>query len=367
MKTIMKLATIIIYSTFIQCGPISIAPQSNNTQANGSESNASSFSDESAVQASVTSIIDELNAMAGSSLSIPATSVAYLYKGKYILKRNQCQDSSQVNESLNCKNQTGDLNRTLVYNDCLTPNDTFFDTAINGTTFSTYSNLDQNTCTTNQLVQLDRMVLGRDGEPTLFSFETTTNGLNSTYTNKKNNQVKLRRIFTGQLSLLATSTNSLDLAKTATATVEEFNSQITRSIFDNTTHEIKISISEEGFETIDTFGDGFTIELKKPSMELFLDNNNHSIKEWHHHDGNFVADNAAAKIRVVSYAEENLIYQPSNCQPFSGNLAFDVYGINNNGSIGKLIGSGKIRFGNFSVQQFSYQDITFKYYPRPCY
>jgi len=342
-------------------------------------------SDESNVEASYSTAVSFLGA-SNSSASDANTSVAALTTPaalatgatSNVRQRYRCTNTFAADEvtlaadeDFVCTDATGVLTRTVTFTECVVSNDQRTAT-LNGGFTNSVANGGPGFCNDTGGFDFGNMVMGRDNEEAVHldathSHQTAEGGMVFDFINNNEESVTL----TQTADTTRTFTDPVDLdadgiTESVNVTVERSDSFI-HEIGGDPVHSLTAFTTGTDFTFTDADGLEATAELSLPVHAITIDEDGEI--ETNSIFGDFVVDHNLAKIRtVVSTGTDGVTFDSTgeDCAPQDGSVTTTVYTINDDASIGPVLGTGTIVFVDGEVSSASYDGTQIEVRPLPC-
>lgn len=408
MKTQLSLKTIILaglaLAFFNQCA----LSANDDTTSTGSSSESS---DESNVEAAYTSAIESLVQSTNSSnesgavTSSSSLTTSYLTSARVGGERFRCQDSASTEQSFSCNNSDGTLEHSATFTDCALERDGR-NVILNGSLEHTIINGGDGFCEASTSFDFSKMVMGREEGDAVRTRETGPEGLVYSFTNARGFDVTLTATHTH----IATYTVPVDenddgTAESVTATIER-EDHFVHEIEDRTAHDVTVftanaeysivddtedaetDTDDDSDETEDEAGDDATtsesedetsddstdmddsdevVTVTLPVHTLIFDENTGELSGRTIESGNLVVDHNLAGIRIImGVGEEGLTFDNGDtCGPVSGTLTAVGYELNDDDTLGAIIGTGEVTFedGEVQIAEFDGEELNLQRLP----
>lgn len=336
-------------------------------------SSGSATSDESDTEAAFTSAVETLMDNSNSSSSSDSFgSASSLTTSQYLalggasrLPRPECDDPLTVDQSFSCDNSDGSIERSVEFTDCVMSND-HRTVTLNGSFTNTVENGGDGLCTSDDALNFANMVMGRDDLPAVHHHETGSDGMTYSFTNARGHEVSVVRDSTHT----HTYTDAVDEdedgdAENVTVTVER-DVHVVHSIGERTAHDVNVFTQEGSFTSTSEDGTAAEVSIALPVHELTLDDDG-KVATRTIASGHLVVDHNLAKVRLVfGVGEEGLTFEDGTCGPVSGTMNVTGYLINDDDTIGEVIGTGEVSFEDGEVQSAEFDGAELNLRPRPC-
>lgn len=368
-------------------------------------SSASESSDETQVEAAYTSAIESLVQSTNSSNeSVSADSSASLttsyLSSRFGSGRFRCADSESAEQSFSCNNADGTLEHSVVFTDCALERGGLAVT-LNGSLEHAIENGGDGFCEASASFDFSKMVMGREDGDAVRNRETGPEGLVYSFTNARDFEVTLTATHTHT----ATYTEPVDenddgTAESVTATIER-EDHFVHEIAGQTAHDVTVftanaeysivATDDEESDTDDTSDDAneeesedetsedgdlsestsddetSTVTVTLPVHTLLFDEDTGELTGRTIESGNLVVDHNLASIRIImGVGEDGLTFDNGDtCGPVSGTLTTIGYELNDDGTLGDIIGTGEVTFEDGEVQsaEFAGEELELKRLP----
>ncbi|MBU0505424.1 MAG: hypothetical protein ABII18_11120 [bacterium] len=364
---ITTLCIVVLVIFAISCGSLGI--DFNGSSATQTPTN----SDESNVQATVTSAVEEINSSVSSSSSASAGTVSSLVANTShlayatLIKRFQCEDEAQSSETFSCSSAEGTLSRAVTFTDCALGNAKFPDTVLTGGFTNTVVYGGPGFCGDGNYFIFSKMVMGTAEGDAQHTHQTADDGMVMTFTNNKDKEVTRTRTATRSV----TYTDPVDAdkdgnAESVTATVD-LDVEIDRTVDGVSVHDLTITHMDGTFAALDENGDAITVTVTKPVKTITIDEDTYKPTQVTIISGHKIVDHNIADIRVVfGVGDDGLTHTVGTCGPQDGTITFTAYAIEEDDTIGQQVGTGSIVYADGAVSSATYEGTSFNVYTRPC-
>lgn len=384
-----------------------------NLDGSGSNSSASESSDESNIEASYTSAIESLvqttnsSNEAGSVTSSSSLTTSYLTSVGAGGGRFRCQDSESAEQSFSCDNSDGTLERSAVFTDCALERNGRAVT-LNGSLENTIVNGGDGFCEASTSFDFSKMVMGREEGDAVRTHETGPEGLVYSFTNARGFDVTLTATHTHTATYTEpVDENSDGTAESVTATIAR-EDHFVHEIEDRTAHDVTVftanaeysiivttdeaedtesdtttddetadddatasesadESSDDSTDTTDVTDDIVTVTL--PVHTLIFDEDTGELTGRTIESGNLVVDHNLAGIRIImGVGEDGLTFDNGDtCGPVSGTLTTVGYELNDDDTLGAIIGTGEVTFEDGEVQSAAFAGEELDLQRLPCH
>ena len=361
------LSIVVLVLFVISCGSLGI-------DFNGSSAtDTPTDSDESNVQATVTSAVEEINSSVSSSSSASAGTVSSLVANTShlayatLIKRFQCEDEAQASETFSCSSTEGTMSRAVTFTECALGNAKFPDTTLTGGFTNSVANGGTGFCGNGNFFLFSKMVIGTAEGDATHTHQTADTGMVMTFTNNKDKSVTRTRTATRAV----TYTDAVDAdkdgnAESVTATVS-LDVEIDRTVDGESVHDVTITHMDGTFEAQDENGDAITVTVTKPVKTITIDEDSYKPTQVTINSGNKIVDHNIADIRVVfGVGDDGLTHTVGTCGPQDGTITFTAYAIEDDDTIGQEVGTGSIVYEDGAVSSSTYEGTSFTVHTRPC-
>ncbi|HLD44428.1 MAG TPA: hypothetical protein VJC18_03250, partial [bacterium] len=157
-----------------------------------------------------------------------------------------------------------------------------------------------------------------------------------------------------------------DVAESVTETVD-LDATLVRTIDAAEEHNVDVTTMDDSFAALDEDGEAITVTVTKPEALITFDNDTHRMASRTVLAGNLVVDHNLANIRVVfGVGDAGLTHVAGFCDPYEGEMNFTAYTIEEDDTIGAVVGTGSITYANGTVQSSVFEGTTFEITTRPC-
>ncbi|OVE81183.1 hypothetical protein BVY03_04365, partial [bacterium K02(2017)] len=392
---------------FTNCTSLSELSSSDITSSGSSA--AALVSDESDTEAAYTSAIETLIDSANSSstgtttqnLSLKTADLRPGFSDKR-KRKFRCEDLTSVTESFSCNNTTGAVSRVVTFTNCELSN-SHREVTINGSFTNTVKHGGDGLCNADNSFDFATMVMGRDDEDAIHSHHTylldesdedvelseddnnseddsseddsddnvedeiiedeeedqidDSLGMTTTFINANGAEVTVTKNATRHVTFSdALDTNEDGSAESVDSTVDR-DVHFVRTIEDKIVHDVNVLTTDESFVSTSAEGTENSISISKPIHTLNFDSNG-DLSSRSINSGNLIVDHNLAQIRLVfGVGSEGLSFDAETCGPVSGTMLVTGYAINDDGSIGEIIGTGEVTFEEGEVQLASFDGV----------
>lgn len=345
----------------------------NLAQLSAGSSTASEGSDETDTEASISSaietLVDSSSSTSAASSSVSAnltTDTSYLSATLRNRHRFRCDDLTSVTESFSCDNTTGIMTRTVTFEDCELSN-SHRDVSLNGSFSNEVENGGDGFCNADTTIDFAKMVMGRDDLDAIHEHATGDDDMVYSFINKNDEDVTVTRTSNRTVNYTDPVDDDDDgSAESVTASVEK-NFTFVHTIAGEEKHNMTVFTTDEDFTSTDDEGTETTVEVSLPNHTITYDENGYFTGRTIN-SGNLIADHNMGKIRLVfGVGADGLTFDNESCGPVDGTMTLIGYTINDDGTIGGVMGTGEVVFEDGEVQTANFDGVTLNPRPRPCH
>lgn len=365
-KTIFSLVLCASPLIVAACGGADPSSFLSDTSGGTSSSSASLVSDETETEAAYTSAVETLmdssSSMSDTSGSAALTTSEFLTRSGERRPETHCDDPTSADQSFSCDNADGSVDNTVTFTDCVSSND-FRTVTVNGSFTNTVTGGGDGLCTAESSFDFANMVMGRDETAAVLSHETGVDGMTYAFTNARGKSVTVTEDATRTVTYTeATDADEDGAAESVTATVARDN-HFVHEIDGDVVHDVEVTTMAGSFVSTSEEGTETEVAVSLPVHRLTIEDGRVAGRTIQ--SGELIVDHNLAKIRIV-FSATDLVFDDTSCGPVSGTMSTSGYEINEDGSIGAVIGTGEVVFADGEVQSATFDGADLNLKPRPC-